>query len=159
MNKYHNKKWLEKMYIKKNLSQKKIAEFCNVNQSTIHYYLIRFNIPTRKFCGRPGIYSPRWKGGRYKSTQGYIFILNPDNPRAYTYKKYVPEQILVVEKYIKRYLTKEEAIHHINEIKDDNRLKNLYLFQNEAEHQRYHRNFRFGNVKRITKSNLFLKNE
>jgi hypothetical protein len=150
---YTNNDWLYKMYITNDLSQQSIAKICGVNQSLIHKYLIRFNIPCRKFCGRPGIHCHLWRGGKYKTTQGYIYILNRNHLRAI--KNYVPEQILIVEKYLNRLLTKQEAVHHINEIKDDNRIENLYLFLNESEHQRYHQNLRKGNVLPITKSNLF----
>ena len=154
MKNYLNPDWLQVKYIDENISQNNIAKLCNVDQSTIHKYLLRFNIPTRNFCGRSGSLSSRWKGGRFKTTQGYIHILSPGHPRAYKYRQYVPEQILVVEKHLNRYLSKEEAIHHINEIKDDNRLENLYLFPNEAEHQRYHQNFRFNKVPQIIESNF-----
>ncbi len=158
MKQYENRNWLYTMYIENNLSQKSIAKLCDVNQTIIHRRLVRFDIPRRKFCGRAGKYSANWKGGTYKSTQGYIYVLQKGHPRAWKTRPYVPKQILVAEKCLNRYLTKQEAIHHINEIKDDNRLENLYLFPNEAEHQRYHRNLHLKKIKPITKSNLFLKN-
>lgn len=154
MKQYINRDWLYTMYITNNLSQQNIAKLCGVNQSLIHRHLVRFNIPTRKFCGRAGKYCSRWKGGRYKNTQGYILILQKGHLRTNESIHYVPEQILVAEKYLNRYLTKQETIHHINKIKDDNRLENLYLFSNESEHQRYHRNLYLNKIKPITKSNL-----
>jgi len=63
-------------------------------------------------------------------------------------------QILVAEKYLDRLLTKNEVIHHINEIKGDNKPKNLYLFSSESEHQCYHQKFRKGITKKITQSNI-----
>lgn len=47
---------------------------------------------------------------------------------------YVPEHRLVVEKVIGRPLNKEEVVHHINCIKDDNRPSNLALCKNSQEH-------------------------
>ena len=155
MKQYKNYNWLYKMYITNDLSQKSIAKICGVNQSMIHRFLVRFNIPRRKFCGRSGKLCSRYKGGVIKTSQGYIHILSHNHPRVKNKKyKYVPQQILIVEKYLNRYLSLEESVHHINGIKDDNRIENLYLFPNEAEHQRYHQNFRLGNCQPITKSNL-----
>lgn len=71
-----------------------------------------------------------WKGGRFK-LNGYVYIYCPSHPRSVKGGKggggYVLEHRLVIEKSIGRYLTKEEDVHHINGIKDDNRLENLKL--------------------------------
>jgi hypothetical protein len=158
MKQYTNRNWLYKMYIENNLSQKSIAKLCGINQSIISRKLSYFHIPTRKFCGRSDIYCSRYKGGRTKTSKGYIHILSHNHPRVNS-RKYVPEQILIAEKQLNRFLSEKEVIHHINEIKDDNRIENLYLFPSEQEHQRYHQNLRRNNIKPITKSNLFSKNE
>jgi len=69
---------------------------------------------------------PLWKGGRNKTRFGYIRIFAPDHPRAnLPHSPYVFEHILVWEKAHNQSLPKGWVIHHINGIKDDNRLKNL----------------------------------
>jgi hypothetical protein len=47
---------------------------------------------------------------------------------------YVAEHRLLIENKIGRYLDKNEHVHHINLIKNDNSLDNLVLFNNASEH-------------------------
>ena len=79
----------------------------------------------KKNAFKKGSKNPRWKGGRKIDGYGYVHILKPNHPNAI--KGYVREHRLVMEKKIKRYLKKNEVVHHINGIKDDNRIKNLKL--------------------------------
>ena len=80
-----------------------------------------------------------WKGGRCKcNTFGYVFIKNRNHPFC-NQQGYVREHRLVVEKYLGRYLTKEESVHHINEIKDDNRIENFIVFTSDGYHRVFHR--------------------
>ena len=45
----------------------------------------------------------------------------------------------IVEKNIGRKLKLTETVHHINRNKADNRLSNLWLFENQSAHDRIHR--------------------
>lgn len=150
---YKNRDWLYKMYVENDLSQKSIADLCGVNQSIIHRNLVKFGIPRHKFCGRSGLHCHLWKGGRIKSSQGYILVRNSEHLRA-DCRGYVPEQILIAEQTYGIPLSKREAVHHINFIKDDNRVENLYIFPSESHHQRYHQKFRKGSTLPITTSNI-----
>ena len=68
----------------------------------------------------------RWRGGRIKSSSGYILIHQPDHPNCQK-RGYVLEHRLVIEKFLGRYLKSWETVHHLNGIKDDNRLENLQI--------------------------------
>lgn len=80
-----------------------------------------------------------WEGGRIKR-YGYILIYLKDHPHAIC--GYVREHRVIMEKHIGRYLRPEEIVHHINEIKDDNRIENLLLLPNKGEHTRVHNELR-----------------
>jgi len=77
--------------------------------------------------------------GRIINDQGYVLVHTPNHPHA-DKDGNVREHRLVMEKSIGRYLTKIEVVHHINEIRDDNRIENLMLFATNTDHLNYHRN-------------------
>jgi hypothetical protein len=133
---------------------KRICEYCN-----IEYKPKSYRSKKRKFCSyncyhlsrigvkRPnqsknllGSKNPNWRGGKRKDKSGYILVYVPDHP--YCDGDYlVREHRLVMEKHLGRYLKPEEIVHHINQIKSDNRIENLKLFSNNSEHSRYpHKN-------------------
>lgn len=74
--------------------------------------------------GRFGDSSPRWQGGRHKQKSGYVIVYAPGHPRSGRYNRTF-EHIVVAEKTIGRYLTKDEVVHHLNGDKQDNRPENL----------------------------------
>lgn len=81
--------------------------------------------------------APAWKGGKTIHSSGYVLIWNPHHPYCNN-TGYVYEHRLVMEKLLDRYLLPEERIHHINGITNDNRIKNLMLFENDSKHSFYH---------------------
>ena len=86
---------------------------------------------------RSGSKSASWNGGRKKTNKGYILVLNKEHPRSSNNEGYVFEHILNMERHIGRYLKDDEVVHHINGIKDDNRIENLKLMTH-GEHTRLH---------------------
>lgn len=108
--------------------------------------------PNVKYCSRKcydknkvGAGNPKWRGGRRGDGQGYIYKYCPDHPKAYLGAVY--EHVLIMEEQLGRRLKKGEVVHHINEIKNDNRIDNLRLFASQAEHARHHMIFRIKNKK------------
>ncbi len=83
-----------------------------------------------------GTKSTLWRGGFY-FRGGYKFIRAKDHPFANAIG-YVREHRVVMEKKLGRYLKPEEAVHHINENRSDNRIQNLKLMKNNSEHMKEH---------------------
>lgn len=106
---------------------------CEICKKVITYKAKRCN----KCRDRSGENNPKWRGGRTYTHEGYVQIYKPNHPNCNNYG-YVLEHRLVMELKIHRYLKRKEIIHHINNIKDDNRIKNLILFKNSKEHAKHH---------------------
>jgi hypothetical protein len=81
-------------------------------------------------CGcllkRKGKESPVWKGGIMRSG-GYRYIYKPEHPNVSHSGVYVAEHVLVMSESLGRALYKGEVVHHINGVKNDNRIENLEL--------------------------------
>lgn len=77
-----------------------------------------------------------WKGGKRKTSAGYIQTLAPDHPRADS-NGYVMEHIVVWEKTTGISVPSNCCIHHLNGDKSDNRIENLCLMDFKA-HTKFH---------------------
>jgi hypothetical protein len=95
---------------------------------------------------------PGWKGGRIHDEDGYVKVRVQDHP--FAKDGYVLEHRLVMEKFLvetypnspyltkvggKLYLKRIVVVHHTNEVKDDNRLDNLFPFPDSAAHTFWHK--------------------
>lgn len=67
---------------------------------------------------------PRWNGGKRITKHGYIQIRNPEGNIPY----YVLEHRYKKEIQIGRALYPHETVHHLNGVRDDNRIENLELW-------------------------------
>jgi len=81
--------------------------------------------------------NPSWKGGRRIGNTGYLLVLRHDHPFC-DRSGYILEHRLVMEAHLGRTLLPTEIVHHINGNREDNRIENLMLFSNNAEHAKHH---------------------
>lgn len=89
--------------------------------------------------------NPKFREETY--AKGYVFVYVPDHPFKNNQNR-IKRSRLVMEKHLNRYLKSTEIIHHMNHIRDDDRIENLILFKNNSAHQKYHYPNGFGKNKR-----------
>lgn len=87
-------------------------------------------------------------GRKLVDDKGYIKVYAP--AFCSNKKGYVMEHRLLMEFHLGRKLEAWESIHHINEIKVDNRIENFFLTTN-SEHTSLHREGKTQDLKRRTK--------
>ena len=120
---------LKKLYWGQKLSFRIIAKEFNYTKTGIRDMFRRFGIPSRTLSeaqivgGLAG--RTRYRGG-YAMLNGYRLVKKKEHPRANS-RGYVMEHILTVEEKLGRSLTLDEAVHHLNGIKHDNREENLVV--------------------------------
>jgi hypothetical protein len=163
------KEWLYQKYIVEQKNQYEMAKEAEKNQSEISRKLKKFGIrlpgellrvryalsktgdrnpgygkkmsdSVRKKISLKtrGENNPNWTGGRQKTSRGYILVYCPDHPLANNRGR-VYEHRLVAEKMLGRYLGKEEIVHHLNEIRDDNRPENIFVCRDAIHHKSMHK--------------------
>lgn len=76
-----------------------------------------------------------YKGGKFPDKNGYILVLKKNHPFANALG-YVREHRLVLEEHLKCILLPWAVTHHINGIKNDNRIENLMVFFNHSKHRK-----------------------
>jgi hypothetical protein len=76
---------------------------------------------------------PRYVNGKHRHGDGYVQLYKPDHPSSDSRGR-VMEHRYILEVSLRRVLTDQEEAHHINGIKDDNRLENLQILS-PREHQ------------------------
>ena len=140
--------WLGYLYNEIALSYRQIAEICNVDKGTIIYWAKKHGIPKREELGKEwidkrgyiNIYAP----------EGYFHPeLTPVDRGEGRYKlmkhRYVIEKFLLQHPKLEiskkcmiegKYLKSNSVVHHVNFNKLDNRIENLWVFENQNEHQK-----------------------
>lgn len=79
---------------------------------------------------RRGDKNPLWKGGRNREGFGYVSIQLLPTDKYYKMAKkngYAMEHRVIMARHLNRCLDKKEIVHHLNGIRDDNRIENLAL--------------------------------
>lgn len=146
----------EKLFEEKKETQKACSRSCNAKHHNKELAK-RFVCPRCPICGKETIRSsrakycsrkcqgvgrrgdrhPLWKGGVKQRNDGYVYIYKPEHPNHCN--GYILEHRVIMENFIGRLLEKTEIVHHVNGKKDDNRIENLLLLENQAEHLAIHR--------------------
>jgi|DEB0MinimDraft_6_1074348.scaffolds.fasta_scaffold137191_1 transposase-like protein len=114
-----------------NESQASIAEAFGTSQCKVSKLMRSRGVVSSQGRSRLGDKHPSWKGGRYVSPEGYVSVyLAGDDPLAEMRQTggYVLEHRLVMARSLGRPLLPTENVHHVNGVRDDNRLENLELW-------------------------------
>ena len=116
-----------------------LAREIGMHRGSLWNLMKKHNIQTR----RTGYKSPKnvpipkgaehynWKGGTY-ITSGYVLEYAPEHPAAYMRKGYVHQHRLIMEEKLKRFLSSDEIVHHVNGDTQDNRIENLRLLDRSS---------------------------
>lgn len=113
------------------VSQREIGLKYGYSQSRISKILSSHGVHNSKGRNRRGEKHGSWKGGIHKAATGYVWeLVAGDDPMISmrTSNGYVLQHRLVMARHLGRPLTKAETVHHINGVRDDNRLENLELW-------------------------------
>ena len=134
---------LAAIYLQDRGACQSLAAKHGVNPSTIRRRLRSMGVSIRKNGdAQLGIFdrekNPNWGGGRTVRGDGYICVKMPDHPRADKRNGYVAEHILIAERALGRPIPDRAEIHHVNEVKTENRNDNLVICQDTAYHQLLH---------------------
>lgn len=76
---------------------------------------------------------------RVINKKGYVLIHMPDYKNSYS-NGYILEHRYIMEQHLGRDLLPDEDVHHINEIKTDNRVENLEVISHSEHAKRHNRN-------------------
>lgn len=118
-------------------------KICPTCKKTFHPELNR-----QKFCSRSCVVIAQHKNKQIgirkdgnetiDKNRGYTRVKNHKHPFAHK-DGYVLKHRLVMESHLRRFLKKEEVVHHVDENPRNNNLNNLILFPNQSAHSKHHK--------------------
>lgn len=115
-------------------SESEMRAKLNCSARTILRRAKEYGIPLRSRGARTGKANQRWKGGRFVSSSGYVFIRTGETADGRGI--YRQEHRVVMESIVGRPLRPEEVVHHKDGDPSNNKPDNLQLFSSNAEHVR-----------------------
>ena len=133
---------VRRLYEEEELSAEEIAERMGCSRETVARRLRAMGVRLT----RTGRRNARFNHRRWLNRAGYWVVRLPDGGEMYEHR-------LVAEEMLGRPLTETEVVHHINEVKWDNRPENLMVLQDQGAHNRLH-----GLLRRSQRSSLQLSN-
>lgn len=95
---------------------------------------IRDSARSRQFKVGPA--NHRWRGGRIRLKDGYIRVYVGPRGDGIVATQYIHEHRKVMQDQLGRPLRNNEFVHHLNGIRDDNRLENLVVVTADTHEQR-----------------------
>ena len=121
------------------LSAGAIAKRLGLSRSGVNWHLRGRKLRSKKaawselisrgYSFKKGPANPQWKAGKWHHPSGYVYIQGPRGP--------VLEHRVLMERKLGRKLSADEQVHHVNGVRNDNRLENLELIDRD-EHTRLH---------------------
>lgn len=134
--KYHKigKDTFLELYINQKQSIRDVSRKLNICPSTVKVALVEFDIPIRNHSDATKVsfdVGKRERTYKRKIKSGYIELTIPDYPSARYYGR-VFEHTYVWEQANNKQLPKGWIIHHLNGIKDDNRIENLVALSRKS---------------------------
>lgn len=113
------------LYVDYEWSVARIARNLEFGHPTVRRVLIQEGVEIR----RQGLHNRNRRGDRYVLKNGYVMVDCPDELAVMRSKKTYRlfEHRVVMAMYLGRPLEDYETVHHINGVRDDNRIENLQL--------------------------------
>lgn len=120
---------LHEMY-KSGKTIQELADLLKIDSRNVSKWFKKYNLYIRtKSENASGDKNSGYKGGKSYDKNGYV-ELHINGGKIFEHR-------YVVEQFLERKLTNDEVVHHINGIKDDNRIENLEVLSH-SEHMKKH---------------------